>query len=94
MAPLIETITTLHHLHPLVEVDLPPFVDNFHLKMNLILDREALVFPLTHSPHHSFNGPLGMVYELLEDCFVLDDYVSGFDLFFEICKHIIHSHVL
>jgi hypothetical protein len=30
VAPLTETITTLHHLHPLVEVDLPPFVDNFH----------------------------------------------------------------
>jgi hypothetical protein len=34
-----------------------------------------------------------MVYELLRDCFVLDDFVSGFDLFFEICKHIAHGHV-
>jgi hypothetical protein len=25
---------------------------------------------------------LGMVYELLQDCFVLDDYANGFDLFF------------
>jgi hypothetical protein len=27
---LVETITTLRNLHPLAEVDLPPFVDNFH----------------------------------------------------------------
>jgi hypothetical protein len=82
VAPLVETITTFHHFHPLDEVDLPRFVDDFHLKMNLVLDREALIFALTHSPHLSFNGPLGMVYELLQDCFVLDDYVNGFDLFF------------
>ncbi len=35
-----------------------------------------------------------MVYELLQDYFVLDDSASGFDLFFEICKHIAHGHVL
>jgi len=29
MAPLVKTIATLHHLHPLVEVDLPPFVNDF-----------------------------------------------------------------
>ncbi len=31
VAPLVKTITTLHHLHPLVEVDLLLFVDDFHL---------------------------------------------------------------
>jgi hypothetical protein len=36
-----------------------------------------------------------MVYELLQDCFVLDDFVNGFDFFFlEICRHIVHGHVL
>jgi len=65
MAPLIETITALHHLHPLVEVDFPPFVDDFHLETNLIFDREALMFALTHPPCLSFDGPLGMAYELL-----------------------------
>jgi hypothetical protein len=82
VAPLVETITTFHHLHPLAEVDLPRFVDDFHLKTNLVLDREAFIFALTHSPCLSFNGPLGMVYELLQDCFVLDDYANGFDFFF------------
>ncbi len=42
--------------------------------------------------HHE-TSPLGMVYELLRDCFVLDDFVNGFDLFFEICRHITHGHV-
>jgi hypothetical protein len=36
--PSSETIATLHHFHPLAEVDLPPFVDDFHLKTNLVLD--------------------------------------------------------
>jgi hypothetical protein len=34
-----------------------------------------------------------MVYELLRDYFVLDDFVSGFDLFFEVCGHIAQGHV-
>jgi uncharacterized membrane protein len=34
-----------------------------------------------------------MMYELLRNCFVLDDFMSGFDLFFEICGHIVRSHV-
>jgi hypothetical protein len=34
-----------------------------------------------------------MVYEFLWNYFFLDDYVSGFDLFFEICRHIVHGHV-
>jgi hypothetical protein len=29
----------------------------------------------------------------LWDCFAYDDFASGFDLFFEICKHITHGHV-
>ncbi len=37
--PLAKTITTLHHLHPLVEVDFPPFVNDFHLEMDLALDK-------------------------------------------------------
>jgi len=65
MAPLIKTIMALHHFHPLVKVDLPPFVDDFHLETNLILDREAFISTLTHSPSFSFNGLSGMVYELL-----------------------------
>jgi hypothetical protein len=34
-----------------------------------------------------------MVYELLRNCFVPDDLVSGFDLFFKVCGHIVRDHV-
>ncbi len=69
----------LHHFHPLVKVDLPPFVDDFNPELNLILDREAFIYALMHSPHLSSNNPLNMVYELLQYCFVPDDFASGFD---------------
>ncbi len=61
----------------LLEVDLPPFVDDFNLEMEVTLNWEAFIFALACSPCLSFSGPLGMVY----DDFVLDDFVSGFDLF-------------
>jgi len=79
--PSAETIVALCHLHPLAKVDLPPFVNNCHPKMDLVLDRKAFIFALTHSPRFSFGGPSDMVYELLWDYFVFDDYVSGFDFF-------------
>jgi hypothetical protein len=44
MAPSIKTIAALCHLHPLAEIDLPPFIDYFHLEMDLILDRKAFIF--------------------------------------------------
>jgi hypothetical protein len=77
----------------LAKVDLPPFIDDFHKKMDLVLDKEAFIFILTHSPCFSSNDPLSMVYELLQDCFVPNNSASGFDFFFEICKHIVHGHV-
>ncbi len=80
-APLIKTIATFRHLHPLIEVDLPPFVDDFHPKMDCVLDKEAFIFTLTHSPHLSFDGPSGVVFELWRDCFVPDDSIGGFDFF-------------
>jgi len=80
--PLIETITALWHLLPLAEVDFFPFVDNFHPKMNFVLNRKTFISMLPCSPHLSFSSPLGMVYELLKDCFVVDNFTSGFDLFF------------
>jgi hypothetical protein len=64
-APSVETITALHHFHPLVKVNFPPFIDDFHLEMDFILDEKANIYVLTHSPHLSFGNPLGMVYELL-----------------------------
>ncbi|KAL2608123.1 hypothetical protein R1flu_026696 [Riccia fluitans] len=36
----------------------------------------------------SFGGPSGMVFELLRDCFILEDLASGFDLLFDLCTHI------
>ncbi len=35
-----------------------------------------------------------MVYKLLWDCFVLNDYVNGFDILIKICEYITHVHVL
>jgi len=61
--------------------------------MNLILDREAFIYALMHSPHLSSNSPLNMVYELLQYCFVPNDFASGFDICFEICRHIACGHV-
>jgi hypothetical protein len=34
-----------------------------------------------------------MMYELLQDYFILDDFGNGFDFFFEVCGHIAHGHV-
>jgi hypothetical protein len=79
--PSFETIVALRHLHPLAKVDLPPFVHNFHPKTDLVLDRKAFIYTLTHSPPLSFGCPSSMVYELLENCFVFSDSVSGFDFF-------------
>jgi hypothetical protein len=80
-------------LHPLAEVDFPPFVDDFHPEMKVILDNEAFISSLVHSPRLSSNGLLGMVYELLQDYFVPYDSISGFNLFFEECGHIVQGHV-
>jgi hypothetical protein len=43
LAPLVETIATFQHLHPLAKVDLPPFVDDFHLEIDLVLDHLFLL---------------------------------------------------
>jgi hypothetical protein len=63
--PLAKTIATLHHFHPLVEVDLPPFVDDFNPKTNLVLDRKAFIYALMYPPRLSSNSLSNMVYELL-----------------------------
>jgi len=60
--------------------------------MDFVLDREAFIYALACSPRFLFGGLLGMVYEFW-NCFVLDEFVSGFDFFFEICGHIAHGHV-
>ncbi len=75
-APSTESIVALHHLHPLTKVDLPLFVNDFHLETNLVLDSKTFIFPLTRSPH-----PSNMVYELLQDYIVLNDSTNGFFFF-------------
>jgi len=93
VAPSNETTGVLHLLHPLVEVDLPLFVDDFHLEMKVILNQETFISTLVCSPRLSSNGSSGMVYELLRDCFVLEDYANGFKFFFKVCGHIVQGHV-
>ncbi len=63
--------------------------------MDLVLDKEAFIFALMHSPHSRFSSDslLNMVYELLQNYFVPDDFASGFDFCFEICRHIVGGHV-
>jgi hypothetical protein len=48
-----------------VELDIPPFIDDFHLEMEVILDWEAFISALVHSPCLFSGGPLDMVYELV-----------------------------
>jgi len=64
-APLVETIAALCHLHQLVEVDHPPFIDDFHLETTFVLEGKAFIFALTHFPSLSSNGLSSMVYEFL-----------------------------
>jgi len=79
--PLVNTIVAFRHLHRLAKVDLPLFVDNFHPKIDLVLDTDAFISALTCSPCLSSSGPSIMVYEFLQDCFIHDDSTSGFDFF-------------
>jgi hypothetical protein len=61
MWPIPKTITTLHHLHRSTKVDFPLFVNDFHLEMDIVLDQEAFISTLTHSPHLSSDNPSSMV---------------------------------
>jgi hypothetical protein len=51
--PFDETTRVLYFLRPLVEVDLPPFLNDFHHEIEVTLDWEAFVSTLAHSPHLS-----------------------------------------
>jgi hypothetical protein len=65
VAPFNETTKVFHFLHPLVEVNFPPFIDDFHFEMEVTLDRETFISTLVRSPRLSSNDPSNMVYELL-----------------------------
>jgi hypothetical protein len=76
-------------LHLLAEVDLPPFVDDFHLETKFISNQKTFISVLVCSPHFSSSGPSSMVYELFQNYFVPNDSTNGFDLYFEVCGHIV-----
>ncbi len=86
IAPFDETTKVFHLLHLFVEVDFHPFVDDFHLETKVILDQKTFI--LVRSPYLYSSGPSSMVYEFLRNCFVPNDFTSGFDLFFKACGHI------
>jgi hypothetical protein len=48
---------------------------------------------LAHSSRIFSTGLLDMVYELLWNCFVLDDFVGVSDFFFKVRGHIIRGHI-
>jgi len=60
ITPFDETMRVFRLLHLLVEVDLPPFVDDFHPKRKIILDQQTFISALARPPHFSSGGPLGM----------------------------------
>jgi hypothetical protein len=88
ITPFDKTMGILCLFHPLVEVDLPAFVDDFHPETEFILDQNAFIFTLVGSSHLCFDASLGIVYELLQDYLVLDDFTNDFNIFFKICGHI------
>jgi len=63
--PLNKTIIILHLVHPFAKVDFPPFVDDFHPKIMVILNWEDLYLPCTFTIFF-FRWPSSMVYELYE----------------------------
>jgi len=92
-APFDKAMWILCFLHPLAKVDFPPFIDDFHLEMEVILNWGAFTSTLTYSPRFFFDGPSSMVYELLQDYFVPNDFMNDFDLLKKICGHIVQGHV-
>ncbi len=89
--PFDKTIKVFCFLHQHVEVDLPFFIDDFHREMEVTLNREAFIYVLAYLPCLSSGGISPIVYEFWQDCFVPNDFANGFNLFFEVCGHIVCS---
>jgi len=53
VAPLAKTVMAFCHFHPLAKVDLPPFVEDFHLRW-ILFWIERHLFMLWHV-HHVFH---------------------------------------
>ncbi len=88
VVPSNETMVAFFVFHPLVEVKLPLFIDDFHPKTKVTLNREAFISILACSLCLSFSGPSSIVYELLRYCFVPITFASGFEFFLNVCGHI------
>jgi hypothetical protein len=68
-----------------------PFIDDFDPKMKVTLDWEAFIYVLVYSPYLFSSDLSPMLYEFRQDYFVPNDFVSGFNLFFYVCGHIVRS---
>jgi hypothetical protein len=80
-------------LHPLVEVDIPPFVNDSHLETDVtLIGRHLSLFWLVQ--HVFFPMAFQICYmNFYTKRIVPNDYANGFDLFFEVCGHIVQGHV-
>jgi hypothetical protein len=76
--PFNKTTRVFCFLQQLVEVDLPPFIDDFHLEMEVTLNQRAFIYVLVYSSCFSSNGFSPMVYEFWQDCFVPNDFANDF----------------
>jgi hypothetical protein len=65
VAPSDKTTRVLHLLHPFAKIDFLPFVDDFHIEMEVTLDRMEFIFALACPSCFSFSDLSSMVYKLL-----------------------------
>ncbi len=54
VASFDKTMRVFCFLYLLAKVNFPPFVDDFHLEMEVTLNQEAFVYVLAHSPYFCF----------------------------------------
>jgi hypothetical protein len=87
VTPFDKILRILCFLHPLVEVDFPPFVDDFHLEMIVTLDRNAFIFNLIHSSC-LFLVAFWVWCMNFYGIVLSNDFVNGFDIFSKVCGHI------
>ncbi len=69
-----------------------PFIFDYQLKHTFVLDRILFAQALTTTPHLSFGGQYGMVYEHLSRCFIPKNPFSPFSKLFQVV--IAHGDIL
>jgi hypothetical protein len=70
-----------HQLASLISGRSKVKVTPFSITIDFVLDIEVFIFALTSFSCFLFDDFFNMVYELLSDYFVLDNFVGGFDFF-------------